>query len=237
MIFKQDNRNEVAYGLYGARRVGGAVHVGGDIDTKGDPTGMATVAGYVEFSGCDPSHPNSEWGHHVRIYEGQQDARRIVGSTRRHTFAHNKQNLVKAGKQVQKGQDIFIMGKTGNAAYDVQAEHVHYQVDLWTAKGWVPQNPYPYAGIPNRVGSWPNKESGGTQEDKGMYMGIYQRSEGLAASRQMWQGAALGYMKDGKLVAFTRRLKREVTETTLSPLRDELAKEMQGGEILMITPR
>lgn len=238
MIFKQDNRNEKAYGLYGARRSDGSIHVGGDIDTTGNPTGMSTVDGYVEFAGSVGTSPTNQWGNHVRIFEGQYNSRRVVGKTKRHTFAHNKQNLVKAGQAVKKGQDIFILGKTGNAAYDSQAEHVHYQVDLWTAKGWVPQNPYPYAGIPNKVGTWNDTNNGGgqTQEDEDMFMGIFQRAEGAASSKLMWEGSALGYMKDGQLVQFTRRMKREVTQENLSPLRDEMAKEMSGGEILMITP-
>lgn len=162
MLFAEVNRVEVQYGVYGA--ASGRDHRGIDVDTLAgmDQTVYSTVQGYVEFAGSilKGNDLTWEWGDHVRIFEGQTNATRKKG-TRRHTFAHCKEGmLVKAEQTVSVGQALGTMGKSGNAASDRQAEHVHYQVDEWNGSKWEPMDPTPFCGIQNIVGQWTN--TGGT---------------------------------------------------------------------------
>lgn len=156
-IFPSDNRVQVAYGTYGYRRSNGSVHAGIDIDTLGEPTIRSTVNGVVEFAGMVPQNSGGltwQWGYHLRILENQT-APAVQNGSVRHTFAHCKAGslLVKAGQTVQAGQPLATMGKTGNAQTSAQAEHVHYQVDRRQSGKWVPQNPTPWCGVPNAVGT------------------------------------------------------------------------------------
>ena len=76
---------------------------------------------------------------------------------------------MKAGQQVAAGQALATMGKTGNAEYDGQAEHCHYQVDKRTAAGWTPIDPTPWCGGKNQVGNWPAQGHNTGKEDDSMY--------------------------------------------------------------------
>lgn len=123
MIFLEDNRIEVDYGVYGP--ASGRNHRGIDIDTLGDLTIHATIGGTVRYAQEYPwrDWTNSwQWGWYVWI-DGDDGYS--------HIYAHCKPEslLVEVGDYVEGGQAIATMGESGNAQYDKQAEHVHYQVN------------------------------------------------------------------------------------------------------------
>ena len=146
MIFTNDNRIEVAYGVFGP--ASGRNHKGQDIDTTAaDRDVHSTVAGRVKWARCVAKGAAGwgntwEWGWFVWI-----DA--PDGTS--HIFAHMQANSlrVKEGQNVAAGQVLGVMGKTGNAAGDKQAEHVHYEV----RKNGVAVDPTPWSKVPNKVGT------------------------------------------------------------------------------------
>lgn len=151
MIFNGENCIKAAYGVYDAVRPGGR-HKGLDISTptQQDATIHAAAAGVVEFAGAVPRQAGKtwEWGWHVRIICTQN------GQNYRHVYAHCAEDslLVKQGQSVTKGQALARMGQSGNALYDQQGPHVHYQVDTWRNNMWEAVNPCAWAEIPNKAG-------------------------------------------------------------------------------------
>lgn len=87
-----------------------AMHKGLDYAGKeGDPV-IATGSGVVTWSG-----PRSGYGNLVEIDHG---------NGLRTRYAHNKENTVRAGDVVTRGQLIALMGSTGRST----GVHVHYEV-------------------------------------------------------------------------------------------------------------
>jgi hypothetical protein len=166
-LFKYDNRVEEQYGVWGA--ASGRAHKGIDVDTtSADTVIYSPVGGYVEYAYYVPrtaSDATWEWGWHVRIFEGQTNAAKTTGKTKRHVFAHCKESSLKvaAGQTVTVGQPLAVMGMTGNAYLDKQKEHVHYQVDLWNG-AWVNQNPCGYCNMENKAGTVWNRQQGNENE-------------------------------------------------------------------------
>ena len=237
MMFAEDNQVEVQYGVFGA--ASGRNHGGLDIDTKGNPTVHSTVGGRVKYArvvqkGAAGWGNTWEWGYFVWI---------VDDSGYSHIFAHCKANslLVREGQRVTAGQPIAVMGKTGNAAYDRQAEHVHYEVR--NPKG-VAIDPCPWCGMLNLVGTAMNPKNNkpvqsvqpANKEENDMKAGIYTPSEKAVSSQLLKEGAFALMQPDGKLKLYTRRMAREVTDATLSSTYEALRdKEMQTGEIIAIT--
>ena len=230
MMFAGDNRLEVQYGAYG--KDSGRKHGGLDVDTTGDPTIHSTVSGRVKYARVvakgAPGWGNTwEWGYFVWVVDDKGFS---------HIFAHCKANslLVKEGQRVSAGQAIATMGKTGNAAYDRQAEHVHYEVR--NAAG-VAVDPCAWCGMLNRVGYAMNpKNTKPNNMEDDMKAGIYTPSGKAVSSQLLKEGAFALMQPDGKLKLYSRRISREVTDATLSSAYETLRdKEMQPGEILAVT--
>ena len=152
-----------------------------------------------------------------------------------HIFAHCKANSlkVKENQRVTAGQAIAIMGKTGNAAGDRQAEHVHYEVR--NPKG-VAVDPTPWCGMLNRVGYAMNPKIVKPESEEDMKAGIYTPSDKAVSSQLLKEGAFALMQPDGKLKLYTRRMAREVTDANLSATYEALRdKEMRPGEIVAVT--
>lgn len=147
MIFSEDNRIEVDYGIYGIYRpASGRNHLGIDIDTEGEPTIHATIGGTVRTATEYPYHDwTNTWQCGWYIWIDGDDGYS-------HLYAHCKEDsfLVKPGDRVESGEAIAIMGQTGNAQYDEQGDHVHYQVQ--DSYGNI-VDPTFACGIKNEVGS------------------------------------------------------------------------------------
>lgn len=85
-------------------------HSGVDFVGPANSTVVALAAGVVSWSG-----PRSEYGNVVEVNHGDGVVTR---------YAHNRENLVKQGDKVEKGQAIAVMGSTGR----VTGPHVHFEV-------------------------------------------------------------------------------------------------------------
>lgn len=145
-LFSGNNRVEVSYGAYGVRP-SGKMHYGIDVDTTDpDKNVYATTPGTCTESAIYYK-PDVRWGfgNFVRI----KDA-----SGKEHYYAHLASRAVKRGDYVKVGQAVGIMGKTGNAGLDAQAEHVHYEVRTGPYESSA-INPASYAGIENKQGIYP----------------------------------------------------------------------------------
>ena len=86
------------------------MHKGIDIAGKEGSDIIASAAGVVTWSGAQ-----SGYGSMVEISHGEGFITR---------YAHNKENLVKPGDMVKKGQAIALMGSSGRST----GAHVHYEV-------------------------------------------------------------------------------------------------------------
>lgn len=87
-----------------------AMHKGIDIAGTEGSNIIASAAGVVTWSGSQ-----SGYGHMIEISHGEGFITR---------YAHNKENLVKPGDMVKKGQAIALMGSSGRST----GAHVHYEV-------------------------------------------------------------------------------------------------------------
>jgi murein DD-endopeptidase MepM/ murein hydrolase activator NlpD len=85
-------------------------HSGIDFVGPANSKVVALAAGVVSWSG-----PRSEYGNVVEVNHGDGVVTR---------YAHNKENLVRQGDKVEKGQAIAVMGSTGR----VTGPHVHFEV-------------------------------------------------------------------------------------------------------------
>lgn len=149
MLFAQDNRVEYQYCVYGA--ASGRSHHGIDVDTTStDKRVLSTVSGKVVSSTIitDKNNLTWEWGNYVCILDG---------ANKRHYFCHLASRSVSVGQTMTVGQEVGIMGMTGNAAYDKQAEHVHYEVRVSPYGSANHIDPTPYCNIPNSVGTYYNQ--------------------------------------------------------------------------------
>ncbi|MDX9740967.1 MAG: M23 family metallopeptidase [Gammaproteobacteria bacterium] len=87
-----------------------AMHNGTDFAGKEGSDILAVAAGIVTYSG-----KRYGYGHMVEISHGNGYITR---------YAHNRENLVKAGDVVEKGQAIALLGSTGRST----GPHVHFEV-------------------------------------------------------------------------------------------------------------
>jgi len=95
---------------FGRKRGKGRAHKGIDIESPRDTPVMATAAGRVVFAGRHGAYGNIIVIDHGYGYET--------------AYAHLGKCLVKEGDEVRRGQEIGLLGNTGNAT----AYHVHYEV-------------------------------------------------------------------------------------------------------------
>ena len=86
------------------------LHTGVDISTRLGSEVLATAEGVVTFSGRTRNSGN------VVVIEHGHDF-----ST---AYAHNKENLVKVGERVERGEVIALAGSTGRST----GPHVHYEI-------------------------------------------------------------------------------------------------------------
>jgi murein DD-endopeptidase MepM/ murein hydrolase activator NlpD len=91
----------------------GRMHQGIDIAAPVGTPIFAAAPGVIEFSGWNSGG-----------YGNMVDIRHPDGSKTR--YAHNSRNLVRAGQQVEQGQQIALMGSTGYST----GPHVHFEVHL-----------------------------------------------------------------------------------------------------------
>jgi murein DD-endopeptidase MepM/ murein hydrolase activator NlpD len=87
-----------------------AMHKGIDFAGKDGSNIIAVASGVVTWTGAQ-----SGYGHMVEVSHGEGYVTR---------YAHNKENLVKPGDLVKKGQPIALMGSSGRST----GAHVHYEV-------------------------------------------------------------------------------------------------------------
>ncbi len=97
-------------------------HKGLDIQAPKLAPVVATAEGAVAFSGTNPTY-----GNYVMLDHG--------GGVQT-VYAHLHERLVTAGKRVQRGETIGLIGMTGRAT----APHVHYEVRV----NGIPVDPRPY---------------------------------------------------------------------------------------------
>jgi len=100
----------------------GAWHKGVDFAAPAGTEVVAVASGVVVWSGRD------------RDYGNMVEVRHSDGYTTR--YAHNRENLVKAGDIVKKGQAIATVGNTGRST----GSHVHFEV----LRAGAQVNPMPY---------------------------------------------------------------------------------------------
>lgn len=246
MIFTDDNRVQAPYGVFGYRRSGGSVHAGIDVDTTGEATVHSTVAGRVKYArsvakGAAGWGRTWEWGSFVWV---------VAPDGSDHIFAHCKAGSLRVseGAPVREGQALATMGSTGNAAFDPQGEHVHYEV----RQGGKAVDPTPWCGIPNRVGSTKAPAGPTHKEDDDMNVRIYKvlaayesRKDALREFASL-TGAAedpreylltslgnAGY-SDGKTRIMSCRMKRgAATASIYAQVRADMQHELLENEILV----
>lgn len=164
-IFKGRVQIPYAYGRYGWTRGGGKTWHGG-IDLVGldDPTiympyytaadgtqkairGTVTRARKVDRSTGDPTW---EWGWYVCV---QLDAAQTPDTVNFLYFCHCERLLVQVGETVESGDELAVMGNSGNAALnDPPYKHCHLEARA-TATG-IGLDPTAYSGTGNAVGTY-----------------------------------------------------------------------------------
>ena len=168
-LFKGRTRVRYGYSRYGWTRGGGKTWHGG-IDLVGldDPTicmpyytaadgtqkairGTVTRARKVDRSTGDPTW---EWGWYVCV---QLDAAQTPDEVNYLYFCHCDRLLVRVGQTVISGQELAIMGNSGNATMNNPPyKHCHLEVRATsTGRGL---DPTAYAGVPNAAGTYGSAE-------------------------------------------------------------------------------
>ncbi len=155
MIF--NGRNEIAYsyGAFGYTRGSGTIWHGG-IDIVGLDSDIILMPSYEgkSITGTVVSQrivPQSsgdltwEWGYYVCV---KLDANQTPDTVNYLYFCHNEKNLVSVGQKVKTGDEIAIMGNTGNAAGAYK--HVHFETRQYTYSPG--QNPTKYTQTDNAKG-------------------------------------------------------------------------------------
>ena len=180
MLFNGQNRVRYNYSRFGYTRGNGKIWHGGlDIEGMDDKNIRMPYYKGKSISGTvvtarivtDKNNLTWQWGYYVCV---KLDANQTPDVVNYLYFCHNKQNLVSVGQKVKSGDILAIMGNTGNAAdANPPFEHCHFEVRATsTGKGL---DPTAYAGIPNKVGTYGEKEEGEqTLEIKGIDVSRYQ---------------------------------------------------------------
>ena len=180
MLFIGQNRVRYNYSRFGYTRGNGKIWHGGlDIEGMDDKNIRMPYYKGKSISGTvvtarivtDKNNLTWQWGYYVCV---KLDANQTPDVVNYLYFCHNKQNLVSVGQKVKSGDILAIMGNTGNAAdANPPFEHCHFEVRATsTGKGL---DPTAYAGIPNKVGTYGEKEEGEqTLEIKGIDVSRYQ---------------------------------------------------------------
>lgn len=180
MLFNGQNRVRYNYSRFGYTRGNGTIWHGGlDIEGIDDKYihmpyyNGKSISGTVVTSRIVTNKNNLtwQWGYYVCV---KLDANQTPDIVNYLYFCHNKENLVSVGQKVKSGDILAIMGNTGNAAdANPPFEHCHFEVRATsTGKGL---DPTAYAGIPNEVGTYGEKEEGEqTLEIQGIDVSRYQ---------------------------------------------------------------
>lgn len=151
-----------AYGCYGYTRGGGKTWHGG-IDLVGPDDATIRMPYYTARDGTqkairgkvitarivtDHSNLTWEWGWYVCV---QLDANQTPDAVNYLYFCHCERLLVQVGQTVISGQELAIMGNSGNAALNSPPyKHCHLEVRATaTGRGL---NPTAYSGTDNAVG-------------------------------------------------------------------------------------
>lgn len=227
-IFNGRTEIQKAIGLFGWTRNGGTKrHDGVDAtcpDTPADNTPVYNIEdGKVIHSKIVNNGVGSgtaEWGHYVTI-QGTK-----TGLF--YTFAHLASRSVVQGQQVKAGEQVGIMGNSGNARDGYK--HVHFEVrKTLDGKGI---DPTPYLGIKNAVGIYGTK-----QEDDMTKFKIYTPTGKVVSSQQVAEGVIGAKGQDGKLYGYVTsgdaRMAREYTEATKSAVFEAMRGEMQENELIL----
>ena len=157
-----------AYGCYGYTRGGGKTWHGGiDLVGADDPTifmpyytaadgSQKPIRGTVVTARIVTDHGNRtwEWGWYICI---QLDANQTPDAVNYLYFCHCERLLVRVGQTVISGQELAVMGNSGNAAYNVPPyKHCHLEARATsTGKGL---DPTAYSGTANAVGIYGSAE-------------------------------------------------------------------------------
>lgn len=184
-IFEGRTRVRYGYSCYGKTRGNGTIwHYGSDEEgldsnvilmppyynsdgTKKSISGTVVTARIV----TDHSNLTWEWGYYICI---KLDVNQTPDAVNYLYFCHCKQLLVKVGDKVKTGDQLAIMGNSGNAALaDPPFEHCHFEVrETSTGKGLDPSH---YTGHANTVGTY------GTEPDETQETGI--KAKGIDVSK------------------------------------------------------
>lgn len=227
-IFKNDNVIKVGYGTFGYRRADGSVHRGVDISTTGDPEIHAVRGGRVKYARCVAKGAAGwgstwQWGYFVWV---------VGDDGRDYIYAHCKADSlrVKEGQGVEAGQVLAKMGSTGNAAFDAQGAHVHFEV----RKNGAAVEPTAYCGIPNKAGVYC---AGALQQAGAGKYKILTPMEQAASSQNVSEGVIAVMGSDGRLRGYNlkggARLAREYGAGAKSTIFEAVCGEMQPGEMVM----
>lgn len=155
-----------AYGCYGYTRGGGKTWHGG-IDLVGADDATIRMPYYTAPDGTqkairgkvitarivtDHSNRTWEWGWYVCV---QLDAGQTPDAVNYLYFCHCERLLVQVGQTVISGQELAIMGNSGNAALNSPPyKHCHLEVRATsTGRGL---NPTAYSGTDNAAGTYGN---------------------------------------------------------------------------------
>lgn len=186
-IFAGRTRVRYGYSCYGKTRGGGTIwHYGSDEEgldsnvilmppyynsdgTKKSISGTVVTARIV----TDHSNLTWEWGYYICV---KLDANQTPDAVNYLYFCHCKQLLVKVGDKVKTGDQLAIMGNTGNAALaNPPFAHCHFEVRA-TATG-VGLDPTAYTGHANQAGTYGSSTAPDNQKDvkeKGIDASKYQ---------------------------------------------------------------
>lgn len=168
-LFMGRTRVRYNYSCYGKTRGNGTVwHYG--IDEEGLDSNVILMPPYYNADGTkksisgsvvtarivtDHSNLTWEWGYYICV---KLDANQTPDAVNYLYFCHCKQLLVKVGDKVKTGDQLAIMGNSGNAALaNPPFEHCHFEVRATaTGKGL---DPTAYVGHSNSVGTYGTKPS------------------------------------------------------------------------------
>ncbi len=175
MLFKGRNVVPHSYSRFGYTRNGGAKWHGG-IDVQGidDATILMPAYNGKSISGTvvtsrivtDKNNLTWQWGYYVCIKLNDNQTSDGINYL---YFCHNEKNLVQVGQSVKTGDEIAIMGVSGNAKDAVPpTPHVHFEVRQ-TSSG-TGKDPTAYAGVPNEQGTFgEGQTSAGDEETEKSY--------------------------------------------------------------------
>lgn len=186
-IFAGRTRVRYGYSCYGKTRGNGTVwHYGSDEEgldsnailmppyynsdgTKKSISGTVVTARIV----TDHSNLTWEWGYYVCI---KLDANQTPDVVNYLYFCHCKQLLVKVGDKVKTGDQLAIMGNTGNAALaNPPFAHCHFEVRATATSSGL--DPTAYTGHVNQAGTYGSSTAPDNQKDvkaKGIDASKYQ---------------------------------------------------------------